>query len=149
MTCNPQRLRAMVFERDLGVCKICSCNTESVRLGYEAALAAARERHAAVMREVACIGYRVTLSAEKLNREIRDIRERLERLGFKPGQALFHVHHVQALAEGGRNELANLVTVCTRCHHPLTAETNARLRRKPVKHVLERGEDRQGREVWR
>jgi hypothetical protein len=144
---TPQKLRALVFERDHGQCALCPADTEAVRIGYEGALAAARERHAKVME--AETGWRVLVSGQKMMSEIRTIRSRLNDLGFITGQALWQMDHALSLVEGGKNDLDNLRTLCTRCHAKVTAELKGRLSRRLGKRVAIRGEDRQSRPVWR
>lgn len=45
-----------------------------------------------------------------------------------------HIHHVKPVAEGGRNETANLITLCPNCHAEVHAglRTVTRPRRAPL-----------------
>ncbi len=144
---TPQKLRALVFARDGGVCTMCHADTEAIRIGYESALVAERQRHARVMDTET--GWRVLLSAQQMASEVRAIRGRLEGLGFHAGQALWQTDHVLPLIEGGKNDLRNVRCLCTRCHEQVTAELRGRLSRRLGKRVAIRGEDRSGRAVWR
>lgn len=142
---TPAKLRKLVEARDGGICALCHADTEAVRVGYLGAIEAARARHAAVMERET--GWRVLNSANLKTREIRDAVERLERIGFsaKEPLCLWNADHYPPLDEGGKNELASVRTLCTRCHARVTAEQAARRTRRPKKRLWIHGQDRQGR----
>ena len=89
--------------RDRGICAACATDTRALRRAY-AALPAGRKRAAFA--------------------DAHDIPERRRRATW------WDADHIVPIAEGGRHELANLRTLCVRCHK---AETRALARRLAVK----------------
>ena len=87
-------LRKKVFERDLGVCRDCGLDTESIRIRV------------------------AELTGEALTAAWKLLRER----GFIRHRVLWESEHELALDEGGLDELGNLATRCRPCHKEKTAE---------------------------
>jgi len=94
-------LRAQVAKRDRGVCRVCRVDCRALRRTY-AALAPS-ERAAFARRY--------------------DVPKRRAR------KTWWDADHIVSIAEGGRNELVNLRTLCIRCHK---AETKGLAGRRAV-----------------
>ncbi len=92
-------LRAHVAKRDRGVCALCAADCRALRRAY---LALPKDERAAF--------------AESWNVPSRRRRK-----------TWWDADHVVALAEGGRNDLANLRTLCLPCHRAQTRALAARL----------------------
>ncbi len=137
-----------VFARDRGVCALCRFDTTRIRPWLEG-LPGAWEMPSpmriggAVVRADVFYGRRdahteKTGNGQRLGRH----RDRaLVLLGRLWGVVLSHgahfseVDHIVPIAEGGGDELANLRTLCRRCHLGVTVELRERLARRPTKGV--------------
>lgn len=94
---DSQTIRRVIFARDKGVCVLCALDTQ-----------AAREK---------CRGWDPERAAE-VN------RERMLRMtqGFPdPYETWWQADHIVELADGGRNAVENLRTLCVVCHAKKTA----------------------------
>lgn len=138
--------RAAVFARDRGVCALCGCDTEELRVAYYAAICEAHAAH-----ENRCLDLPMQVqkiaSALKLQGELRAIDQRLRALGFKPKSHFWEWDHTKPLVLGGGNALGNARTLCRPCHRRVTADLRRVLANRPTKRVAIHGEDRRGRPV--
>lgn len=134
-----------MFARDGGVC-VCGLDCEALRLAYWAAVCAA---HAARERRCLDLPMQVQRIAAglKLQGELRAIRARLVRLGFRPDAPFWEADHITPLVLGGTSVLANIRTLCRPCHRRATAELRRVLANRPKKRLAIQGEDRRGRRV--
>ena len=99
---DPGYLREQVFARDRGVCAACGADTERLRKHFRKLDYRARLRF---------------LKEWKLHEDWR--------------RSLWDADHVIPVAEGGGEcDLANMRTLCLKCHRAATAELRARLARK-------------------
>jgi len=95
---DPGYLRDKVFERDKGICAVCSVNCEAAWIQLKRLRGAAR------------------------------VRTLLE-WGVKPRarKSLWDADHIVPVVEGGGEcDLANLRTLCLKCHRAATAELRKR-----------------------
>jgi 5-methylcytosine-specific restriction enzyme A len=100
---NPGYLREQVLARDHGVCALCGTDTETLRKEFR-----------------------------KLDYRAR--RQFLKEWRLKEGwrRSLWEADHVVPVAEGGGEcDLANMRTLCLKCHRAATAELRKRLTTKP------------------
>ncbi len=101
-------LRALVFQRDFGVCALCACDTE---LTHEVFLRAQGHLQEAV-------GFRA----------LRLWRDLVTLAGFDARRSTWwEADHKHPLSEGGSHELGNLRTLCIPCHRRETAKLRKRL----------------------
>jgi len=99
---DPGYLREQVFARDHGVCAVCGISTESLRKEF---------------RKLDYRARRQFLKEWKLKEEWR--------------RSLWDADHVVPVAEGGGEcDLANMRTLCLKCHRAATAELRKRLATK-------------------
>jgi len=99
---DPGYLRQQVFARDHGVCAVCSISTESLRKEF---------------RKLDYRARRQFLKEWKLKENWR--------------RSLWDADHVVPVAEGGGEcDLANMRTLCLKCHCAATAELRKRLATK-------------------
>jgi len=99
---DPGYLREQVFARDRGVCAVCRRDTEALRKDFR-----------------------------KL--DYRSRRQFLKEWGVKETtrRSLWDADHVVPVAEGGGEcDLANMRTLCLKCHRAVTAELRKRLAAK-------------------
>lgn len=99
------RLRALVFDRDRGICASCGMDTEALR--HE--IFALRER------------FQTDVAARILSARVHQ----LVRLGFprgpiERGESLWACDHVREVAASGPSTLANAQTLCLGCHSKKT-----------------------------
>lgn len=147
---DPAYARKLVFARDHGVCACCGLDTEALLAAYRAAKAQVMGAHGSRMAVInrgdrASAMSRAIESAQRERAELKAVDDRLRRLGFGPGQALWQAHHDKAVAEGGGGcGLEGYRSLCTPCHEAETSALRARLRRRPGKHVLQSAADRRG-----
>lgn len=102
---NSALLRKQVFARDAGICLLCGIDAEALRQEF----------------------YRALMAHPWEQREIRD---RLERLGFHRWHSNFwEVDHLVAIVEGGAlMDLENCRSLCEPCHRRETRLLYKRLR---------------------
>lgn len=96
---DPGYLRGQVFARDCGLCAVCGIDTELLRKEFR-----------------------------KLDYRAR--REFLKEWKLKEGwrRALWDADHIVPVAEGGGEcDLANMRTLCLKCHRAATSELRKRL----------------------
>lgn len=99
---DPGYLREQVFVRDRGVCAKCGVDTEAIR------------RH---FRKLDYGARRQFLKEWKIKESWR--------------RSLWDADHIVPVAEGGGEcDLANMRTLCLKCHRAATAELRARLAAK-------------------
>ena len=105
---QPKKLRLLVFQRDMGICALCRCDTILAREILEHALAHLRD-----------------MDKSKAYGQWRTV---LGYLGFDSKSAnWWEADHSQPLCEGGANILGNLRTLCLPCHRKETARLRRRL----------------------
>jgi len=96
---DPGYLRERVFERDQGVCAACNLSTEQLRKDF---------------RKLDYKARRQFLREWKLQENWR--------------RSLWDADHIVPVAEGGGEcDLANMRTLCLKCHRAVTAELRKRL----------------------
>jgi 5-methylcytosine-specific restriction endonuclease McrA len=96
---DPGYLREQVFARDRGVCAVCGVDTEVLRKRF---------------RKLDYRARRIFLKEWKLNENWR--------------RSLWDADHIIPVAEGGGEcDLANMRTLCLKCHRAVTSELRARL----------------------
>ena len=101
-------LRALVFQRDLGVCALCGCDTELTHEVFRKAQGHLQE----------AVGFRA-------HRQWRDL---VALAGFDARRSTWwEADHKHPLSEGGSHELGNLRTLCIPCHRRETAKLRKRL----------------------
>lgn len=100
---DPGYLREQVFARDRGVCALCGADTEALRKEF---------------RKLDYQGRRQFLKEWKVKETSR--------------RSLWDADHIVPVAEGGGEcDLANMRTLCLKCHRAATAELRKRLAGKP------------------
>jgi len=99
---DPGYLREQVFARDQGICAVCGISTESLRKEF---------------RKLDYRARRQFLKEWKLKEDWR--------------RSLWDADHLIPVAEGGGEcDLANMRTLCLKCHRAATAELRKRLATK-------------------
>ena len=104
---QPSFLRTKVRYRDKGVCAICHLDTY------------------ALIKAIVNYGGRNSDRSNKMTRLI----QRLWKRRISGSKTLWDMDHIVPIAEGGENQLANLQTLCCRCHHKKTVAQAARRRK--------------------
>jgi hypothetical protein len=141
-------LRDKVLERDHWRCQVCGVDCLALEAAYHTARIIAMNAHQDRIGEWTGITAACVASGLRLNGELLAINSRLRALGFAADRSFAEVDHVVPLAEGGDNSLANLRTLCWRCHSVVTAELAGRRGRRMVKAWHPPRVDRQGRRVF-
>lgn len=119
-------LRALVWERDRGICALCSLDVPAM---YDA--------------------YRLVydlVSGYDCDYERRLIRGRLRRLGFDyPSNSMWwEADHIRPVVLGGGDEPGNVRTLCRPCHKRVTAELRIVLANRVMKRKRPTVKERHG-----
>jgi 5-methylcytosine-specific restriction protein A len=109
---DPSYVRALVFERDRGVCALCGLNTATLQRRRPKTVRTMRdyEAHLAYCEEIRALGYTGSF------------------LGRKGGnRSMWDADHIVPVSEGGGEcDLDNFRTLCVPCHKRATAELASR-----------------------
>jgi hypothetical protein len=128
-----------VFARDRGVCAMCKLDTTRIKPWLESlpsafeAMCNGSLTLGAMDRFAAAVNNGTTLGRHRSRALV--LLARLWGVVLTHGAHFAEVDHIVPISEGGGDELANLRTLCRRCHARVTAELKGRLARRPTKAV--------------
>lgn len=122
---NQAKARQLAWDRDHGVCQSCGVDTVALEAAYKTALAM-------IAPDPRMLSW---AEAARVLDQRRDVRRRLEALGFHPGKAWWEADHEQEVSRGGDGSATNIRSLCRPCHVRVTADYAGQRGRAPAKRI--------------
>lgn len=103
---NNKYMRACLYERDLGICHLCSLDTRYQKIELENLIRSARLKYGTEL-----------LKDKELSSRLLEYKLTLKE-SFK---SIWHADHIKPVSQGGgESGLDNLRTLCVKCHKDIT-----------------------------